>query len=354
MESNPIEQITAAMKSRAEATDVGMLTLRSAYRTIKAASMRPDPEDLYNGLWYEGEVCCLFADSNVGKSIYAVQMADEIAQTRNVLYVDCELSDKQFQLRYTNRETGELYHFPESLIRAEINPSKMDMKNFEEQIITDIENAAQRTASDTIMIDNLTYLCNSSEKGDQAGIFMMKLMNLKMKYNWSLLIIAHTPKRNMTNPITQNDLAGSKKLYNFFDSVFAIGKSAVDSKLRYVKQVKVRAGEYRYDAENVIVYEIEHESNNVRFAFKGFAKESEHLKEKTDEERKSLNEQAHELRKQGKSIREIASLLGMSKSSVDRMLKAVPAVPPKIDGTTGTNGTTVKSNQKTAEDETLF
>ena len=175
-----------------------------------------------------------------------------------------------------------------------------------------------------------------------------------MKYNWSLLIIAHTPKRNMTNPITQNDLAGSKKLYNFFDSVFAIGKSAVDSKLRYVKQVKVRAGEYRYDAENVIVYEIEHESDNVRFAFKGFAKESEHLKEKTEEERKSLNEQAHELRKQGKSIREIASLLGMSKSSVDRMLKAVPAVPPKIDGTKGTNGTEVKSNQNPVEDETLF
>lgn len=354
MEPNPVQQVSNEIDARVGATDVGMLTLRTANKTLQVASQRPDPEDLYNGLWYEGEVCCLFADSNVGKSIYAVQMADEIAQLRNVLYVDCELSDKQFQLRYTDRDTGKLHQFPERLIRAEINPSKMDMKNFEEQIITDIENAAQRTASDTIMIDNLTYLCNSSEKGDQAGIFMMKLMNLKMKYNWSLLIIAHTPKRNMTNPITQNDLAGSKKLYNFFDSVFAIGKSAVDSKLRYVKQVKVRAGEYRYDAENVIVYEIEHESDNVRFAFKGFAKESEHLKEKTEEERKSLREQTHELRKQGKSIREIASLLGMSKSSVDRMLKAVPTVPPKIDGTKGTNGTEVKSNQKPAEDETLF
>ena len=354
MEPNPVQQVSNEIDARVGATDVGMLTLRTANKTLQVASQRPDPEDLYNGLWYEGEVCCLFADSNVGKSIYAVQMADEIAQLRNVLYVDCELSDKQFQLRYTDRDTGKLHEFPDRLIRAEINPSKMDMKNFEEQIITDIENAAQRTASDTIMIDNLTYLCNSSEKGDQAGIFMMKLMNLKMKYNWSLLIIAHTPKRNMTNPITQNDLAGSKKLYNFFDSVFAIGKSAVDSKLRYVKQVKVRAGEYRYDAENVIVYEIEHESDNVRFAFKGFAKESEHLKEKTEEERKSLREQTHELRKQGKSIREIASLLGMSKSSVDRMLKAVPTVPPKIDGTKGTNGTEVKSNQKPAEDETLF
>ena len=36
----------------------------------------------------------------------------------------------------------------------------------------------------------LTYLCNSSDKGVDAGLFMMNLMNLKKKYGWSLLIIA--------------------------------------------------------------------------------------------------------------------------------------------------------------------
>ena len=40
-----------------------------------------------------------------------------------------------------------LYLFPETLVRAEINPAKMDMKNFEEQILQDIENAAQRAAA---------------------------------------------------------------------------------------------------------------------------------------------------------------------------------------------------------------
>ncbi len=55
-----------------------------------------------------GELSCLFADSNVmGKSILAVQIADRIARTDNVLYLDFELSEKQFQLRYTN-EHGEL------------------------------------------------------------------------------------------------------------------------------------------------------------------------------------------------------------------------------------------------------
>ena len=92
---------------------------------MEDASHRPDPEQLYLELWYEGEVCCLFADSNLGKSIFAVQMADEIARTRNVLYVDCELSDKQFQLRYHSCEDGAKHIFPEGLFRAEVTrPSR--------------------------------------------------------------------------------------------------------------------------------------------------------------------------------------------------------------------------------------
>ena len=98
-ETNTLRALTAEIDSAftpGGAAEIGMLTLKSANQTIEDASKRPDPEQLYLELWYEGEVCCLFADSNLGKSIFAVQMADEIARTRNVLYVDCELSDKQF------------------------------------------------------------------------------------------------------------------------------------------------------------------------------------------------------------------------------------------------------------------
>ena len=202
MEENPVEVIKSEVEAKVGSRDFGMLTLRTANRTLQEAALRPDPVDLYHELWYEGEVCCLFADSNLGKSIYAVQMADEIAQFQNVLYVDCELSDKQFQLRYTDQETGNLYQFPEALTRAEINPEKMNLKNFEEEIIKNIEEAAMATGSKIIIIDNLTYLCNNSEKGDVAGLFMISLINLKKKYGWSLLIIAHTPKRSLTSPIT--------------------------------------------------------------------------------------------------------------------------------------------------------
>lgn len=354
MEENPVEVIKSEVEAKAGSRDFGMLTLRTANRTLKEAALRPDPQDLYHELWYEGEVCCLFADSNLGKSIYAVQMADEIAQFQNVLYVDCELSDKQFQLRYTDPETGTLYQFPEALTRAEINPEKMNLKNFEEEIIKNIEAAAMSTGSKVIIIDNLTYLCNNSEKGDVAGLFMISLMNLKKKYGWSLLIIAHTPKRSLTSPITQNDLAGSKKLYNFFDSVFAIGKSARDERLRYVKQVKVRAGAYRYDSDNVILYEIVHDKENVHFEFKGFANEKEHLKEADEKEKNGLEENVLELIRQGKSYRDVAATMGISKSLVGKIVKKSEVSTLSTSSTGVDNVDTVDSGQKEAKDASLF
>ena len=94
---NPVAAISAELDRTAGT--VGMLRIKTANSTVLDAVTRPDPRDLYHSLWYEGEVCCLFADSNLGKSILAVQMADEIARDQKVLYIDCELSDKQFQLR---------------------------------------------------------------------------------------------------------------------------------------------------------------------------------------------------------------------------------------------------------------
>lgn len=322
-ETNTLRALTAEIDSAftpGGAAEIGMLTLKSANQTIEDAYKRPDPEQLYLELWYEGEVCCLFADSNLGKSIFAVQMADEIALKHKVIYVDCELSDKQFQLRYCNPETNERHIFPDNLVRAEVNPYAIGAENYEDAIIRDIEAAAEKTGTKVIIIDNLTYLCNSSDKSVDAGIFMMKLMALKKKKDLSLLIIAHTPKRDLSSPITQNHLAGSKKLYNFFDSVFAIGMSAKDRNLRYVKQVKVRAGAFRYDAGNVLVYEIEKTNGFLRFNFREFATEEEHLRHRETPEVNDNEARILELSKQGLSCRKIADQVGLSKSMVNNII----------------------------------
>jgi predicted ATP-dependent serine protease len=228
---------------------IGVMSIKTANRTVLEASLLPTPRALWDSFWYEGKLSCLFADSNVGKSILAVQIADRIARTDNVLYLDFELSDKQFQLRYTD-EHGNLYTFPEKLYRVSLDCNSLLEADFEEAIIGSIEQMALQTRCKIFIVDNLTYLCCAMEKGDAAGRLMIQLNNLKKRYDLSMLVLAHTPKRSLDCSITSNDLAGSKRLYNFFDSVFAIGKSAQDGGLRYVKQLKVRYGTYSYDADN--------------------------------------------------------------------------------------------------------
>ncbi|MDE5675987.1 MAG: AAA family ATPase [Muribaculaceae bacterium] len=298
----------------------GMLKIKSANEWAREAALRPDPKPLWLSLWYEGEVCCLFADSNLGKSIYAVEIASEIAKTQKVIYFDFELSDKQFQLRYSD-DNGNLYTFSDNLLRSEIDPDMIGEGNFEDEVIADIEGASIQYDCKVLIVDNITYLNSVTEKADAASMLMMRLMQLKKKHGLSILVLAHTPKRPLTSPITQNDLAGSKKLFNFFDSVFAIGRSAKDENLRYIKQVKVRAGAFEYGAENVIVSEIVKENSWLHFRNICFATEREHLKEQTDKDISSFDERVKGLRADGKSIREIADSLGVSKSKIGNIIK---------------------------------
>ena len=140
-------EVEKAKKLQTEPPEkVGMFVIKTANRTIQEAARRPNPTVLWMSLWYEGEVCCLFSDSNLGKSIYATQIAAEIAKREKVLYFDFELSNKQFQLRYTD-EAGNLYEFPNNLYRVEVNRDSLDMENFEDAVIDNIEAAALQTGA---------------------------------------------------------------------------------------------------------------------------------------------------------------------------------------------------------------
>ena len=307
-------------------TSVGMLSIKSANRTLTEASMTANPKQLYGEFWFEHEIGCLFADSNVGKSILAIQIAEDIAKTgETVLYFDFELSEKQFQLRFTDEHDR---------VQPDMNLIASIDEPFEDALMRNIENAAVETKARILIIDNISILCMQMEKGEDSAALVQRLRTLKNKYGFSILIIAHTPKRNMSMPITQNDLAGSKKLFNFIDSCFAIGLSAQGGNMRYVKQVKVRNCEMRYGGDNVMVCHIEKVGTMVQFINMGTAPEHDHLRIVNREEQV---QEARLLSASGLSLRDIASRMGVSKSTVDRMLREVSGVP---DGQTGQVGQT--------------
>lgn len=332
MATDPLKAITGALDEAEHTGKVGIFRVKTANDTVLDAQKRPDPDPLYDELWFEEEVCCLFADSNLGKSIFAVQMAAYIAIRHRVLYIDCEMSDKQFQLRYSNPITGQRYEFPDTFFRAEIDPMAMVPKDYEKVILDHIEQTALAYSCDVVMVDNIGYLCNNMDKGSDAGSFMQNLKLLKFKHGWSLLIVAHTPKRSLSNPITQNDLGGSKRLFNFFDSVIAIGPSTQGKNIRYVKQVKVRHGAFKYDGDNVLVYEVKKENDFVHFEYLTTGRERDHLKDRSEDDEDMRVVNVREQMAKGKSSREIAAFLGIGKTKVAEIMKKIRAEQASAPG----------------------
>ncbi len=249
------------------------------------------------------------------------------AGKQTVLYFDFELSDKQFEARYSTRQDDYFtnhYAFDGNFKRGEINQNSFvpkSFKDFESYLNFSLEHEIAETGAKVLIVDNITYLKNATETAKDALPLMKELIRLKKKFNLSILALAHTSKRDLTRPLTVNDLQGSKMLSNFADSIFAIGESAKDKNLRYLKQIKARNTEIIYDAENVATCQVTKPDNFLMFEFLSFGSEREHLKALSENDKADLIQQVKNLSDSGESQRTIAEELGISPTSVNRYLK---------------------------------
>jgi len=330
---NHIQELENKAENKKE--NKGLFKVKTANQWIEQAKTRPIPKMLFDVLWYENELCICFADTNLGKSILAVQIGNSIskseyikgfkleAKKQTVLYFDFELSDKQFENRYSVK-FNQHYIFDNDLIRVEINPDAdiPENSNFEIYLNKSLEQSIKETGAKILIIDNLTYLKNETEKSKNALPLMKHLKALKSKYGLSILVLAHTPKRDLSKPITRNDLAGSKMLINFVDSCFSIGESHTDKNIRYIKQIKARNTEIIFDTENVAVCQIHKPHNFLEFEFLNFGAEREYLKQFSESDKAEMETNILELKKQNPSMSlgQIAKQLGTNKMKVKRVL----------------------------------
>ncbi len=275
---------------------VSLLDIKTANESLEIASSSPIPENLFGDFWKQGQLAILFGESGKGKSILAVQIGDSISRGRpisqfnlgtgpqKVLYLDLELSKKQFEIRYSIRSgnsTTHHYSFHDNFMRGEIDYKDYSQSNFEQYLTASIEHAIVKYGVNVLIVDNITYLSKGTEKAQEALPLMKMLKKIKEYFHISILVLAHTPKRDNSRPLSINDLQGSAMLKNFADAIFGIGQSEKDTEVRYLIQFKQRDGrDDVHNASNVALCEIDKPSNFLGLNFTGFCDQSQLFNDK--------------------------------------------------------------------------
>jgi hypothetical protein len=309
--------------------------IKPADQWLQEEYSKPEARQLLGTLWHEHELCILFADTNLGKSILAVQIGyclgkcatlepfgSQADEPLKVLYIDFELSPAQFKARYFHSQHG-AHHFGENFIRAEFNPGGDDpllYDKYEDYVQQKIESAIRQTKASVLIIDNITCVGGAANQAAVALPLIKTLKALKTKHRLSVLVLAHTPKRRLYNPITVNDLQGSKMLINFADSAFAIGQSHQDADLRYIKQIKQRNTGNDYGAAHVCLFRIGRQQSFLHFQFQGYDTEAAHLQKARVALTPEVIQSVTALHAQGLSLRQVADHLKINVSTVRRVL----------------------------------
>lgn len=325
-----------------EADELDFIMGKSLNSMMMEEKRKPVPEILWGGdgngnaLWFENEFAILFGRTNTGKSLYAVQIAEHISGRlgKTVLYLDLELSMKQFQERYTSRD-GELHVWPDNLHRPDlsmIGDGLYDSGKF----LPLIRRMMAKVNARVLILDNLTFLVNNGGmKAEDVKPICQEFCNWA-KEGYSILVVNHTPKIQPFTPLDINHCLGSSMLTNFVQSVFAIGTdSSNPSTGRYVKQLKSRNGRIVWDGNHVIPYVIDKTLDPTMLRFiqpaqlhqTGMdtqipiqtARECDLLK---DADNMQL-EQIKKLHGQGMSNRKIAGELSLSPATVGKRLKGM-------------------------------
>lgn len=224
---------------------------------IKAERIeRYERQQLLGGLWSEGEIAVLAGRSGIGKSIFAVQLANALAggeafgpyppaEPRSVLYVDLDTSPELFARRYSRNVDGRLvgYEFAEGFMRSVFewdSPLPPGYDSMEHLIYDSIFDTLAEYECGTVIIDSLPQIA-AHAAGRNVTDFIMRLKTLRDLSKVSILLVAETTPAGRTPDAVSHDLAGPGIVRSVADSIFTLSPRRRSPHVRYLKHVKSSA-----------------------------------------------------------------------------------------------------------------
>ncbi|MBK8506127.1 MAG: AAA family ATPase [Saprospiraceae bacterium] len=280
-----------AYKALKKSDPSGILRVSTVNDAIATGARMEQQKQLIGALLRERDLAILFGDEGTGKSILSYQIGDAVSKgkdlfgiddlrnecpPKSVIMFDFEMMERELFDRYSTE--GTFYSFSENFYRANMDDSWTDMENLADKIVDHIEVIIKSHKPHLAIIDNLTWICDETTDNTIAARVMKKLDALRKQFPpLAILVIAHTPKRDKSQPLESRHLAGAKSLSNFCTSLFAISESMRDPGIRYVKHLKCRGAAKVYTGDNVLELTLIKETAKLEFEYASTSAEQEHL-----------------------------------------------------------------------------
>jgi DnaB-like helicase N terminal domain/AAA domain len=278
---------------------VDYFRVRSMNQVILDATKEANVLRFASSFLFSNDLAFCFAPPGVGKSIFAIQIAEAVAQGVSVLrtpekdillneappikvlFFDFELRDKEIEMRYSDTDApSNKYVFSDNFYRVDGNPlfeSVPDGTDIAKFIIRKLEDIIIKEEPKLVIIDNITRLAGENISDPAvARRIMERLDGIRKKHSISMLVVAHTTKQyNKATAIEESSMGGAAAFANFATTLWGLGRSTVDNNEFYLKQLKVRNGIKEYESDNVIVLRKTKRDNNfLCFTFERFDEES--------------------------------------------------------------------------------
>lgn len=288
------------------------------------------PRTLFGDLWLEGEISLMFAEAGCGKSVMAVQIADSIARgvrlkpmheapkRQKVVYLDLESLADHFCRRYSYDEGAAAlkpFRFAANLLyHGPFGDGQPDIAAIGQMVKT--------AGASVLIIDNIAHLMNNRSTREAERV-MRELRSLNRAHGISILLLAHSAAASLRRGIETCDVPFAAVMSSMADNVFAIGRSGGDPSGRYIKHIRPGASMHTFGAPHVPWFRIRKRANFTYFDFRGFAREAALRISDNHRREWQIVDRIRELKASGMSVREIARVVEMSKSSVHRYITMI-------------------------------
>ena len=318
------------------------------------------PVDLWHGLWYQGEMACLFGEPNVGKTILAMQIANELSKRGlKTLYFDFENAAHQFKARYSTDKYDDRSGDASFIVKP-LNPNYSTAPLDSRSILDYIKKDFITERAPVIIIDDITHLIGSGDQADVRHV-LNTLRSWTQHFLVSILVLAHSKRRRPSSLTTIESLAGSFEYSYAFDSIFSLTRANrynAENKgiTHYIKHHKNRMGPVYYNELNVITAQFGRDEGNGFLQFNELytgGNERQLLRDfgyKTSDE---IRQAIIQYRALHYTTREIAAVVGCSQSHVSKTLSKYEAQQEQSTTFSDSNDSSDSSDSSDSNDSML-